>query len=92
LLIGESNNTETILYIYDAEGTPIGMRYRKHTDSEDSWTTYWFEKNMFGDVVAVYNSSGTKLVSYKYDAWGNFTVTINSSVSLERLIVIVGGV
>ena len=37
-----------------------------------SWITYWFEKNVLGDIVAVYNSSGTKILSYKYDAWGNF--------------------
>ena len=58
------------------------MRYRKHTDAEDSWTTYWFEKNMFGDVVAVYSSAGTKLVSYKYDAWGNFTTTTHAADSV----------
>ena len=37
---------------------------------------------MFGDVVAVYNSSGTKLVSYKYDAWGNFTTTTHAADSV----------
>ena len=82
LLIGESDNTQTILYIYDAEGAPIGMRYRKHTDAEDSWTTYWFEKNVLGDIVAVYSSSGTKILSYKYDAWGNFTSTTHATDSI----------
>ena len=67
---------------FNAEGAPIGMRYRKHTQASGSWTTYWFEKNMFGDVVAVYNSSGTKLVSYKYDAWGNFTSTTHATDSI----------
>ena len=32
------------------------------------------------DIIAVYNTSGTKLVSYVYDAWGNVTVT-NHNVS-----------
>ena len=82
LLIGESDNTQTILYIYDAEGSPLGMRYRTHTQSSGSWTTYWFEKNMFGDVVAIYNSSGTKILSYKYDAWGNFTSTTHAADSI----------
>ena len=26
-------------------------------------------------IVAIYDNSGTKLVSYTYDAWGNFNVT-----------------
>ena len=82
LLIGESNNTETFVYIYDAEGSPLGMRYRLHTQASGSWTTYWFEKNMLGDIVAVYNSSGTKILSYKYDAWGNFTSTTHAADSI----------
>ena len=82
LLIGESNNTETFVYIYDAEGAPIGIRYRKHTQASGTWTTYWFEKNVFGDIVAVYSSSGAKLISYKYDAWGNFTTTTHATDSI----------
>ena len=42
---------------------------------------YWYEKNMQGDVVAVYNGTGTKLVSYVYDAYGNFTRTLNGIAS-----------
>ena len=73
LLVGESNNTETILYIYDAEGAPLGMQYRKHTDDEGAWTTLWYEKNLQGDIIAIYSPLGTKVMSFKYDAWGNFT-------------------
>ena len=32
-----------------------------------------YEKNVFGDVVAVYDEAGTKLISYKYDAYGKCT-------------------
>lgn len=65
------------------------MRYRLHTDAEGVWTTFWFEKNLQGDVVAVYNASGTKILSYKYDAWGSFTSTTHSTtganINLLRL-------
>jgi len=47
------------------------MQYRNDTMSAGTFYTFWFEKNLQGDVVAVYNSSGTKCVSYTYDAWGN---------------------
>ena len=40
--------------------------------------TFWFEKNLQGDVVAVYNETGTKLISYAYDAWGNFRTTTHN--------------
>ena len=42
-----------------------------------SFDVYWYEKNMQGDITAVYNSYGTKLVSYAYDAYGNFTRTLH---------------
>ena len=68
-----------LIYLYDADGSPIGMQYRNDTMSAGTFYTFWFEKNMQGDIVAVYNSSGTKCVSYVYDAWGNVTQTIHNS-------------
>ena len=41
---------------------------------------------MQGDIVAIYNSNGTKIGTYTYDAWGNFTIT-SSATGLERQIV-----
>ena len=40
--------------------------------------TYLYEKNIFGDVIGIYNTSGTKVAFYSYDAWGNL---ISSSYS-----------
>ena len=74
-LIAEKNQNETIIYIYDDYGSVIGMQYRLTTYAEDVWDVYWFERNLQGDVVAVYNTVGEKLISYTYDAWGNFTTT-----------------
>ena len=51
------------------------MQYREHTNSNGFWNKCWFEKNIYGDIVAVYNALGTKYISYEYDAWGNCTVT-----------------
>ena len=74
-----ANNVQHILiYLYDADGSPIGMQYRKSTDASGTFETYWFEKNLQGDIVAVYNEGGTKLVSYTYDAWGNVTTTYHN--------------
>ena len=42
---------------------------------------YRYEKNLQGDIVAIYNASGTKLVSYVYDAWGNVTRTYHNGGS-----------
>ena len=36
--------------------------------------TYYYLKNLQGDVVGIYNTTGTMVVRYNYDAWGNCTV------------------
>ena len=56
------------------------MQYRTNSMAEGTFYTYLFEKNLQGDIIAVYNTSGTKLVSYVYDAWGNFRQT-NHNIS-----------
>ena len=40
---------------------------------------FYFEKNPQGDVIAVYSSSGAKLIFYVYDAWGNCTETVHNN-------------
>ena len=57
------------------------MQYRTSNYVEDVFDTFYFEKNLHGDIIAVYNKSGTKLVSYIYDAWGNCTTTYYNSGS-----------
>ena len=75
LLIKEESPTQTIVYLYDANGSPIGLKFRLSTYAEDIWDEYFYEKNLFGDIVAVYDSIGTKLYSYTYDPWGRFVRT-----------------
>lgn len=69
------NNVEsyTLVYLYDETGAPIGYRYRTPSYASGVFDGYFFEKNLQGDIVAVYNQSGTKLISYTYDAWGSTT-------------------
>ena len=69
--MSEEWDDELLLYLYDTDGSPIGMQYRNTSYAEGVFDTYWFEKNLQGDIVAVYDEEGTKLVSYTYDAWGN---------------------
>ena len=62
-----------LVYLYDENGLPMGLQY--HGAGYTAWTfdTYYFEKNLQGDVIAIYTEDGTKIGSYTYDAWGNFT-------------------
>ena len=77
-IVFEESDAAVLVYLYDAEGSPIGMQYRREFDNVGVFEEYWFEKNLQGDIVAVYDGEGTKLISYTYDAWGNFTTTYHN--------------
>ena len=79
-IISEEWGSNLCIYLYDSYGSPIGMQYRTNSMAEGVFYTFWFEKNLQGDVVAIYNSNGIKVFSYTYDAWGNTIKNwINSS-------------
>lgn len=50
-------------FTYGADGKPLSINY--------NGTTYYYVTNLQGDVIAILNSSGTMVVEYTYDAWGN---------------------
>ena len=80
-IVGEETNGNITVYFYDSLGLPIGFGYHASTYASGAFDVYWYEKNLQGDIVAIYNHAGTKLLTYTYDAWGNFyTTNIASSV------------
>lgn len=82
LLIAEETNSQILVYIYDVKGSPIGFKYRGSNYASGTWDTYAYEKNIQGDIVAVYDvSTGTKLISYRYNAWGLCGATYHNSGS-----------
>ena len=44
------------MYLYDDAGAPIGMKYRTPSYANGVFDCYFFEKNMQGDIIAVYNT------------------------------------
>ena len=77
-IVSETWGIHTIFYVYDEMGSIAGMRYRTSNYAEGVFDEYLFEKNLQGDVVAIYNASGIKLVSYTYDAWGKVTTAYHN--------------
>jgi len=67
-----------LVYIYDETGAPIGLKYRTPSYAAEEFDYYFFEKSLQGDIVAIYNESGTKIGTYTYDAWGNCSVNPTS--------------
>ena len=67
--------TETLLYYYNTDGDVIGLNY--------NGTDYYYGRNMQGDILYIYNTSGEAVTTYAYDAWGNVvlqTGTLSSTV------------
>ena len=76
-----------LVYVYDETGAPIGLKHRTPAYAEDVYDCFFFEKNLQGDIIAIYNASGTKIGTYAYDAWGASTCTTLTRVGIERLVV-----
>jgi len=65
-----TNDVKNVKYMYDAKGAS-GMIV--------DGTKYYFRKNIFGDVVEIYNESGAKCAEYTYDAWGTCYTTLDTN-------------
>ncbi len=71
-ILKETTGSTTITYYYGVNGV-IGFRY--------NGTDYYYRKNLQGDIIAIYNTSGTCVVTYAYDAWGKVLSTGGSLAS-----------
>ena len=72
-----------VLYFYDESGAPISFRTVSGNTTED----YYYVKNLQGDVVAICDASGNKVVEYSYDAWGkvlSITGSLASTVGVSN--------
>ena len=56
----------TIEYLYGVNGI-VGFKL----DDGTAQTTYYYVKNIMGDVLGIVNASGTLVAEYRYDAYGN---------------------
>lgn len=69
-ILKETDGSKTLIYYYGNSGV-IGFKYNN--------VDYYYEKNLQGDVIAIYNASGTKVATYVYDAWGKVLSIKNAS-------------
>ena len=57
-----TNGSNALHFFYDAQNRPAIVVY--------NGTAYGYVHNLQGDIIAIVDSAGTKVVEYKYDAWG----------------------
>ena len=72
-------------YLYDEVGSPIGIAYRTNNYGLTNFDRFYFDKNLQGDIIGVYNSTGKKIGTYTYDAWGKCSLSVaNGNTILEN--------
>ena len=80
---GRRLSKNSIKFYYDSEGTLLkqsnGLEFFYGADGlvaiKYGGLPYLCRKDMLGNILALLDSSGNVVVQYKYDAWGNHTVT-----------------
>ena len=74
-LAGEIKGGNKLAFLYDESGTKYGFVY--------NGATYFYNLNLQGDVVGIYDSTGAEVVNYTYDEWGKIlsaTGTLASTI------------
>ena len=55
-------------FSYDSSGSVVSVDYS--SDNGTTFTTYYYLRNGQGDVVKLIDGTGTAVVEYTYDSWG----------------------
>ena len=76
-VVRSSDGTNVVMYFYDENGSPVSFRAK----SGGSYSSYFYVKDLQGDIVAITDKYGAKVVEYTYDAWGKVLTTTGSLAS-----------
>ena len=90
LRTGRTDGTNTYQYVYtDGQLSAMyyeGTRYLFHYEGSTPVSMYigsalyYYATNINGDVVAIFDKDGNRIVEYTYDAWGNI-LSISGSMA-----------
>lgn len=72
MLVSQKTGNEVINFAYTAGGAPYGFTY--------NGTSYFYLLNLQGDIIGIYDSTGTVVVEYTYDSWGKL-ISITGSLA-----------
>ena len=75
--------TGSVIYTLDFYYDETGVCSFKHNN-----TMYYYQKDLTGSIIGVYNDFGSIVAKYRYDAWGNHKVydQLNQEISLNTFI------
>ena len=70
-ILKESWNGNNLIPLYDNSDSVCGISY--------NGISYFFLKNLQGDIIAITNGDGDTVARYSYDAWGKCTIDFDST-------------
>lgn len=73
-ILFEKTGNDVIYYLRDSNSKLIGLEF--------NGTTYYYLKNLQGDIVGIINAENNLIASYTYDSWGNI-ISIKDSNGLD---------
>ena len=62
LLMAQNDGANLLVWTYDASGQMVGFKCND--------VSYYYLRNLQGDIIGIYNSDGEIVCRYNYDAWG----------------------
>lgn len=83
----DGETEQTIKMLFDNTGESVG--YTCYNATNNSEETFYFGKNVFGDIITVYSDDGDALVTYTYDAWGCVTAKAHGTSASQIIAAIV---
>ncbi len=79
-LISEKTGNNTIIhYLYNSTGI-IGFAYK----SNNQEAIYTYRKNLFGDIIGIYDANNTCVASYAYDAYGKCSILSATNTTIAN--------
>ena len=76
-IIFEDRNNTMLYYLYNGDEL-LGLIYNGNT--------YYYHKNVFGDILGILNSNYDEIVTYEYDSWGSISSIVdNSGINLGTI-------
>jgi len=70
ILTAQITGNEQLYFRYDSNDDLLAFEYNNGSTTQ----TYYYVKNLQGDIIGILNGSGIEVVTYKYDAWGKVTI------------------
>ena len=61
-LLGLQKGQDKLQFLYDETDTAYGFLH--------NGTPYYYDKNLQGDIIGIYDRNGSRVATYTYDAWG----------------------